>query len=108
MTTPTPATTSRGFLARAVVRIREEPAAVTLFVDAAIALGLAFGLDLSAGQVTAIGAFVAAALWLFLRARVVPKVKVEAVLAELEQLRAERAGVEGAAARHPANPKRVP
>lgn len=64
----------------AVERIREEPVAVVYFVQTGLGLLLAFGVALTAGQVSAVLAFTGAALWLFVRAKVVPEAKVRAAI----------------------------
>ena len=61
-----------------IERFRTEPALVTGVVSAAIALGTAFGLNLSADQVGAIMAFVVAAMAIVVRQQVTPTIKVSA------------------------------
>lgn len=56
-------------------RIRREPALVTGAVSALIALGVAFGLELSGEQTGAIMAVVTAALGFVTRAKVTPAPK---------------------------------
>lgn len=56
--------------------IKSEPALVMGTVQASIALGVAFGLKLSAEQIGALLAFSAAALALVTRKMVTPNVKV--------------------------------
>lgn len=63
-------------------RIREEPAAVVLFVNACIVAAGEFGLELTPGQATAIVGLVNVGLWLFLRAKVAPVAKLERELEE--------------------------
>jgi len=53
-------------------RIKSEPALVAGFVQAALALVVAFGLDLSTEQIGAVMAVTAAALALFVRGKVSP------------------------------------
>lgn len=53
-------------------KVRNNPVLVTGFVSALITLLAAFGLNLSAEQVAAIGAFVTAALAFVARAKVTP------------------------------------
>ena len=55
-----------------IARIRNEPALVVAFVAAAIALGIAFGLELTAEQQGAITAFVVAVLGFVTRSKVSP------------------------------------
>ena len=55
-----------------IARIRKEPALVTAAVSALIALGVAFGLELSGEQTGAIMAVVTAALGFVTRAKVTP------------------------------------
>ena len=59
-------------------RIRREPALVTGLLSALIALGTAFGLDLSAEQVGAITAVTVAVLAFVTRSQVTPVVKSDA------------------------------
>lgn len=56
-------------------RIREEPAVVSGFVAALLALGVSFGLNLTPQQVGAIVAVVAAALAFVVRSKVTPTSK---------------------------------
>lgn len=58
-------------------RIRREPALVTGFVAAVIALAVAFGLDLSGEQTGAIMAVTTAVLAFITRAQVTPTVDYE-------------------------------
>ena len=60
-------------------RIRREPALVTGLVSAVIALGAAFGLDLSGEQTGAIMAVTAAVLAVVTRQSVTPNADVQAV-----------------------------
>lgn len=60
-------------------RIRREPALVTGLVSALIALGVAFGLDLSGEQTGAIMAVTAAILAVVTRQSVTPNVDVQSV-----------------------------
>ena len=55
-----------------IARIRSEPALVTGFTAAVIALGVAFGLDLTGEQTGAIMAVVTAALAFVTRSQVTP------------------------------------
>ena len=57
-------------------RIRREPALVTGIVGALIALGVAFGLELTGEQTGAIMAFVSALLAVVTRSQVTPYVNV--------------------------------
>ena len=55
-----------------LARIRQEPALVSGFVGAVLALGISFGLNVSAEQVGFILAFVTAALAFVVRSQVTP------------------------------------
>lgn len=75
-----------------ITAIRKEPALVSGFVSAVIALAIAFGLNLSTEQVGAIMALVAAGLAIITRSQVTPNASV-----------LERATSEGQVIAGPAN-----